>query len=72
LSGFNFFTFAGEFPTAINYWLRTTRSTCCQPSIMTAENKKAVINVSRSVPIVTSPAELGGTRPTGWDGRPRS
>jgi general secretion pathway protein D len=68
LSGFNFFTFAaGEFLAAINALASDNKvNVLSSPSIMTAENKKAVINVSRSVPIVTSQqAPLGGTTTTG-------
>ena len=67
-SGFNFFTFAaGEFLAAINALASDNKvNVLSSPSIMTAENKKAVINVSRSVPIVTSQqTPLGGTTTTG-------
>jgi len=65
LSGFNFFTFAaGEFLAAINALASDNKvNVLSSPSIMTAENKKAVINVSRSVPILTSQqVPIGGTQ----------
>jgi general secretion pathway protein D len=65
LSGFNFFTFAaGEFLAAINALATDNKvNVLSSPSIMTAENKKAVINVSRSVPILTSQqVPIGGTQ----------
>ena len=48
------------------HWLSDNKvNVLSSPSITTAENKKAVINVSRSVPIVTSQqTQLGGTVPT--------
>lgn len=54
--GLNFFTFAAnEFLTAINVLATQGKvNILSNPSIMTAENKKAVINVSQSVPILTS------------------
>jgi general secretion pathway protein D len=67
-SGFNFFTFAaGEFLAAINALASDNKvNVLSSPSITTAENKKAVINVSRSVPIVTSQqTPIGGTTTTG-------
>jgi general secretion pathway protein D len=56
LTGLNFFTFAAnEFLLAINALATEDKvNVLSSPSIMTAENKKAVINVSRSVPILTS------------------
>ena len=66
-AGFNFFAFAaGEFLAAINALATDNKvNVLSSPSIMTAENKKAVINVSRSVPILTSQqVPIGGT-PTG-------
>jgi general secretion pathway protein D len=68
LSGFNFFTFAaGEFLAAINALATDNKvNVLSSPSIMTAENKKAVINVSRSVPILTSQqVPIGGTQTGG-------
>jgi general secretion pathway protein D len=63
--GFNFFTFAADkFLAALNALASENRvNVLSNPSIMTAENKKAVINVSTSVPIVTSqqvPVAAGG------------
>ena len=54
--GLNFFTFAAnEFLLALNALATQNKvNVLSSPSIMTAENKKAVINVSRSVPILTS------------------
>src|SRR5262249_52541521 len=54
--GVNFFTFAAnEFLLAINALATQNKvNVLSSPSIVTAENKKAVINVSRSVPILTS------------------
>ncbi len=54
--GLNFFTFAAnEFLTAINVLATQGKvNILSNPSIMTAENKKAVINVSQSVPVLTS------------------
>ncbi|HUE97526.1 MAG TPA: secretin N-terminal domain-containing protein, partial [Longimicrobiaceae bacterium] len=56
LAGFNFFTFAAEqFMAALNVLAAENRANVLSsPSIMTSENKKAVINVSDSIPIVTS------------------
>jgi general secretion pathway protein D len=64
-TGFNMFTFAaGEFIAALNALATEDRvNVLSSPSIMTSENKKAVINVSTSVPIVTSqqvPVSAGG------------
>ena len=63
--GFNFFTFAADkFLAALNALATENRvNVLSNPSIMTAENRKAVINVSTSVPIVTSqqvPVSAGG------------
>jgi general secretion pathway protein D len=63
--GFNMFAFAaGEFIAALNALATENRvNVLSSPSIMTSENKKAVINVSQSVPIVTSqqvPVSAGG------------
>ncbi len=54
--GLNFFTFATEqFFTALNTLASDSKvNVLSNPSILTAENKKAVINVSDSIPIVTS------------------
>src|SRR6266851_8007171 len=54
--GFNFFTFAADKVLAALNALATENkvNVLSNPSIMTTENKKAVINVSTSVPIVTS------------------
>ena len=63
-AGFNFFAFAAdEFLAAINALSTENKvNVLSSPSIMTAENKKAVINVSRSVPILTSQqVPIGGT-----------
>jgi general secretion pathway protein D len=67
LGGFNFFTFAaGEFLAAINALATENRvNILSSPSVMTAENKKAVINVSRSVPILTSQQVPIGATPSG-------
>jgi general secretion pathway protein D len=64
--GLNFFTFAaGEFLAAINALATENKvNVLSSPSIMTAENKKAVINVSRSVPILTSQQVPIGATPT--------
>ena len=53
--GLNFFTFATDlFFTAINTLAADSRvNILSSPSVLTTENKKAVINVSRSIPIVT-------------------
>ena len=66
LSGFNMFTYAaGEFIAALNALASENKvNVLSSPSIMTSENKKAVINVSQSVPIVTSqqvPVSAGGS-----------
>jgi general secretion pathway protein D len=66
LTGLNFFTFAtDQFMTALNALAAENKvNVLSSPSIMTAENKKAVINVSTSVPIVTGqqvPVAAGGT-----------
>jgi general secretion pathway protein D len=63
--GLNFYTFAtDQFLAALNALNSENRvNVLSSPSIMTAENKKAVINVSTSVPIVTSqqvPVASGG------------
>ena len=63
--GFNVFAFAAsEFIAALNALASENRvNILSSPSIMTSENKKAVINVSTSVPIVTSqqvPVATGG------------
>jgi general secretion pathway protein D len=63
--GFNLFTFAADkFLAALNALASENRvNVLSNPSIMTTENKKAVINVSTSVPIVTSqqvPVAAGG------------
>ncbi len=63
--GFNFFTFAADKVLAALNALATENkvNVLSNPSIMTTENKKAVINVSTSVPIVTSqqvPVAAGG------------
>lgn len=64
--GFNVFAFAAnEFIAALNALATENKvNVLSSPSIMTSENKKAVINVSTSVPIVTSqqvPVSAGGT-----------
>jgi general secretion pathway protein D len=63
--GFNVFTFAAsEFLAALNALATENKvNVLSSPSIMTSENKKAIINVSTSVPIVTSqqvPVASGG------------
>ena len=63
--GFNVFAFAADkFLAALNALATENRvNVLSNPSIMTAENRKAVINVSTSVPIVTSqqvPVATGG------------
>ena len=63
--GFNLFTFAADkFLAALNALASENQvNVLSNPSIMTAENSKAVINVSTSVPIVTSqqvPVATGG------------
>jgi general secretion pathway protein D len=64
--GLNFFTFAAdEFLAAINALATENKvNVLSSPSIMTAENKKAVINVSRSVPILTSQQVPIGATPS--------
>jgi len=56
LTGLNFFTYAtNEFLTAINMLATENKvNVLSSPSVMTTENKKAVINVSKSVPVLTS------------------
>jgi general secretion pathway protein D len=64
LAGLNFFTFATDrFFTALNTFASENRlNVLSSPSIMTSENKKAVINVSTSIPIVTNQqVPIGGT-----------
>jgi general secretion pathway protein D len=62
--GFNMFVAASEFIAALNALASDNKvNVLSSPSIMTSENKKAVINVSQSVPIVTSqqvPVSAGG------------
>lgn len=64
-AGLNFFTFATDkFLAALNALATENKvNILSSPTIMTAENKKAIINVSTSVPIVTSqqvPVATGG------------
>jgi len=62
--GLNFFTFAADkFLAALNALAVENKvNVLSNPSIMTTENKKAVINVSRSVPILTGQqVPIGGT-----------
>jgi len=64
--GFNVFAFAADkFLAALNALASDNKvNVLSNPSILTAENRKAVINVSTSVPIVTSqqvPVATGGT-----------
>ncbi len=64
--GLNFFTFATEkFLAALNALATENKvNVLSSPSIMTTENKKAVINVSTSVPVVTAqqvPVSAGGS-----------
>jgi general secretion pathway protein D len=66
LPGFNMFAFAAsEFIAALNALATENKvNVLSNPSIMTSENKKAVINVSTSVPIVTAqqvPVAAGGS-----------
>src|SRR5262249_13398364 len=66
LSGFTFFAFATEkFLASLNALASDGKVTVlASPAVLTAENKKAVINVSTSVPVVTSqqvPVGTGGT-----------
>jgi general secretion pathway protein D len=65
-TGLNFFTFATErFLTALNLLASENKvNVLSNPSIMTTENKKAVINVSTSVPILTSQQVPIGATPT--------
>jgi general secretion pathway protein D len=63
--GLNFFTFATDkFLAALNALATENKvNILSSPTVMTAENKKAIINVSTSVPIVTSqqvPVATGG------------
>jgi general secretion pathway protein D len=63
--GLNVFTFAADkFLAALNALATENKvNVLSNPSVMTSENKKAVINVSTSVPIVTSqqvPVATGG------------
>jgi general secretion pathway protein D len=63
--GLNVFTFAADkFLAAMNALASENKvNVLSNPSVMTSENKKAVINVSTSVPIVTSqqvPVATGG------------
>jgi general secretion pathway protein D len=55
-AGLNFFTFeTGQFFTVLNALATDNKvNVLSSPSILTSENKKAVINVSDSIPIVTS------------------
>ena len=62
--GLNLFTFAADkFLAALNALAVENKvNVLSNPSIMTTENKKAVINVSRSVPILTGQqVPIGGT-----------
>ena len=64
--GFNMFAFAAnEFLAALNALSTENKvNVLSSPSIMTSENKKAIINVSTSVPIVTAqqvPVSAGGS-----------
>jgi general secretion pathway protein D len=55
LTGFTFFAFSDKVLEMINVLAKDTRlNVLSSPSILTSENKKATINVSRSIPIVTS------------------
>lgn len=65
MPGFTLFTFATEkFLAALNALATDNKvNVLASPSVMTAENKTAVINVSTSVPVVTSqqvPVGVGG------------
>jgi general secretion pathway protein D len=64
--GFNMFVAASEFIAALNALASENRvNVLSSPSIMTSENKKAVINVSKSVPVLTSQQiPIGGTTTT--------
>ena len=67
-TGLSFATFAtNEFLLAINALAAANKvNVLSSPSVMTTENKKAVINVSQSVPVVTSQqVPIGGTVTTG-------
>ena len=67
LTGLNFFTYAtDQFLTAINMLAVDNKvNVLSSPSVMTTENKKAVINVSQSVPVLTSQQiPIGGTTTT--------
>ena len=67
LTGLNFFTFAtNQFFTALNALATENKvNVLSSPSVMTTENKKAVINVSQSVPVLTSQQiPIGGTTTT--------
>ena len=66
-TGFTALTFATDrFFAALNALATESRiNVLSNPHILTAENKKAVINVSESVPIITSQqAPVGGTTAT--------
>jgi general secretion pathway protein D len=66
--GLTAFTFeTGRFIAILNTLASENRvNIVSNPHILTSENKKAVINVSRSVPIVTSQqVPIGGATPTG-------
>jgi general secretion pathway protein D len=63
-SGLTAFAFSsGEFMAILNTFASENRlNVLSSPHVMTSENKKAVINVSQSVPIITSQqVPLGGT-----------
>jgi general secretion pathway protein D len=65
--GLTFFAFAAkQFLLALNVLAsRDQVNILSSPSVITTENKKAVINVSKSVPVLTSQqTTLGGTVPT--------
>ena len=68
--GLNFFTFATDkFLAALNALAALNKvNVLSSPSIMTTENKKAVINVSRSVPILTSQQVPIGATPSATPG----
>ncbi|OLB48545.1 MAG: type II secretion system protein GspD [Candidatus Rokubacteria bacterium 13_2_20CM_2_70_11] len=66
--GLTAFTFeTGRFIAILNTLASENRvNIVSNPHILTSENKKAVINVSRSIPIVTSQqVPIGGATPTG-------
>ncbi len=70
-TGLTFFTFQTErFFTLLNALATENKvNVLSSPSIMTSENKKAVINVSQSVPVVTSqlvPVAPGGATQTAF------